>query len=165
MKVDRDALTEGLGDLLRSALVAMPEIDEVRIQPRTGSITIYYEPTALDLPRLAERLRTLNLVALDPSLDDGSTRRRPLSETAAGIHRTFGGVDARLAELTNGRWDLRSVVPFALGALALRQFVADAGALGAAPWYVLAWYAFDSFWKLNEQRTDPVDPDDTLADE
>jgi hypothetical protein len=165
VKVNRDDLTEHLGSLLQSALAAMPEIDEVRIQPRTGSVTIYYESTALDVPSLTDRLRTLNLLALDPLIDPADSGRRPLSETAAGIHRTFHGVDVRLSELTHGRWDLRSVVPFAFGALALRQFVADAGAFGAAPWYVLAWYAFDSFWKLNEQRTNPTTADDAVADE
>jgi hypothetical protein len=165
IKLGRHDLAEPFAGRLRVALMAMPEVDEVRIQPRTGSVTIYHQPAELGVDQLAQRLASQRLVTLDPTVDGPYGWQRPLSQTAAGIHETFHGVDVRLSELTNGRWDLRSVVPFALGALALRQFIADAGALGAAPWYVLAWYAFDSFWKLNEQRGVVANGDETADDE
>jgi Heavy metal associated domain 2 len=162
LRVDRDALTEPFVSTLRSALVMMPEVDEVRVQPRTGSVTIYHEPDTFGVEPLAERLATQNLMNLDPVNGDLYGRHQPLSTTAEGIHRTFHEVDVRLSELTSRRWDLRTVVPFGLGALALRALIADAGALGAAPWYVLAWYAFDSFWKLNQRHETVSEADDNL---
>jgi len=158
IKVDRHDLTDRLSALLQSALSAMPEVSEVRVQPMTGSITVYSGLRRLDPLMLSQRLGSLRLMSLDPSVGDPyADKMLPMSETARNIKSTFHGVDARLGELTNGRWDLRTVVPFALGALAVRAFIAESAALTAAPWYVLAWYAFDSFWKLNQDHAVVVD--------
>ena len=43
------------------------------------------------------------------------------------------------------------MVPATFGVLALRQIVTNFGELAGIPWYVLAWYAFDSFWKLTSR--------------
>jgi hypothetical protein len=48
---------------------------------------------------------------------------------------------------TDGQ-DLRALLPLGVGLLALRQALRGRGRLDDAPWYVLGWYAFDSFWKL-----------------
>jgi len=165
VRLETRALADDRSSELRRALLTVPDVEEVQITPRTGSVVIVYDPEALDTHGLIDSLRRARLLALDPPTDDPyAGRGLPLSETARGIRRTFHGANVRLSEITNGRWDLRSVLPFALGALAIRQFVADSGALGAAPWYVLAWYAFDSFWKLNQEHV-VVENDDDLLDE
>jgi hypothetical protein len=38
----------------------------------------------------------------------------------------------------------------------VRQMVSKSPRLNTAPWYVLAWYAFDSFMKLNAPQQDTV---------
>lgn len=155
IKLGPHALTDERAPQLRGALLALPEIEEVQTTPRTGSIVIIYDPESSDVYRLIVRLREAKVLALDPPTNDlYAGQRKPMSETAQRIHRTFHGVDMQLSQITKGQWDLRSVMPFALGAFALRQLVANPGAIGAAPWYVFAWYAFDSFWKLNEAQTD-----------
>ena len=159
VKLDREELTDEFSGQLRAALMAMPGVEEVRITSRTGSVAIRYDPAELDVDGLMELARAANLLALDAMAEDPyASRRPPPSLTARRIQRTFHEVDVRLAEITNGRWDLRSVVPAAFGMLALRQLLRDAGAFGSAPWYVLAWYAFDSFWKLNQDRRDDGEP-------
>jgi hypothetical protein len=166
LKVDRFDLTDPLSDSLRSALSRMPEVSDVRIQPMTGSITVYSRLRHLDPSMLAQRLVDLNLIALDPSTGDRHAGiSPPLSETAQSIKSTFHGVDVRLGEITHGRWDLRTVVPLALGALAIRALIAEPAVLGAARWYALAWYAFDSFWKLNQGHAVVVDDPDKEMDE
>lgn len=51
--------------------------------------------------------------------------------------------------LTEDAIDLQLLVPVGFGAIALRQFLTKGLQLDDIPWYVLAWYAFDSFIKLN----------------
>jgi hypothetical protein len=166
LKVDRFELTDAFSDSLRSALSSMPEVSDVRIQPMTGSITVYSGVRRLDPSTLARRLTELKLIELDPFTGDRYAGiSPPMSETARSIKSTFHGVDVRLGEITRGRWDLRTVVPFALGALAIRAFIAEPAALGAAPWFTLAWYAFDSFWKLNEGHAVVVEEPDPETDE
>ena len=151
IKLNPQALQDDQATTMRLALLALPEIEEVQTTPRTGSIVIFYDAGQLDVHRLIRRLRDARLLALDPPVRDPyAGQTKPLSETARRIHQTFHGVDMQLSQITSGRWDLRSVMPFALGALALRQLLANPGAIATAPWYVFAWYAFDSFWKLNQ---------------
>jgi hypothetical protein len=150
IKLDPALLDGERGERLRRALLALPDVEEIRLTPRTGSIVLVYDPDALNTRSLIARIRDARLLALDPPVDDLYASQVPLSDTAKGIRRTFSGANARLSEITEGKWDLRSVVPFAFGALALRSLMADPGAIAAAPWYALAWYAFDSFWKLNQ---------------
>jgi hypothetical protein len=45
--------------------------------------------------------------------------------------------------------DLRFLFPLSLSLLALRQLLVKGWQLELIPWYVLAWYAFDSFIKLH----------------
>jgi len=166
IKLDPRALADERAASLQRALLALPDVEEIRMTPRTGSIVVVYDQDALDTRGLITRVRQARLLAIDPPLDDlYGVQQVPLSDTARGIRRTFSEVNGRLSEITNRRWDLRSVVPFALGALALRQLVANPGIIGTAPWYVLAWYAFDSFWKLNQDHVVVERSDDVSEEE
>jgi len=159
VKLNREELTEEFSRELRASMTAVQGVQEVRTTPRTGSVVIHYDPAELDVGGLIDLARTANLLALDAlAADPYAAKRVPTSLTARRIKRTFHEVDVRLSELSSGRWDLRSVVPVAFGALAVRQIIRDFGELGAAPWYVLAWYAFDSFWKFNQERHHAAEP-------
>jgi hypothetical protein len=50
--------------------------------------------------------------------------------------------------------DLRLLAPLTLGLLALRRAARNGPRLGDAPWYVLAWYAWESYTKLNPPVAD-----------
>jgi hypothetical protein len=166
IKIDPRVLADERGVQLQRALLALPDVEEIRMTPRTGSVVVVYDPDALDMRGLIARIRQARLLAIDPPSGDlYGLQQVPLSETARGIRHTFSGVNARLSEITDGKWDLRSVVPFALGALALRQLVANPGVIAAAPWYVFAWYAFDSFWKLNQDHVVVENADDIAEEE
>ena len=52
-------------------------------------------------------------------------------------------------ELTGNEVDLGLIIPVAFGAIAIRQLIAQGLRLKDIPWYVPAWYAFDTFLKLN----------------
>lgn len=67
---------------------------------------------------------------------------RMLIETAADFNEW-----AR--ELTGNEVDLGFLIPFAFAAIAIRQFLDQGFRLREIPWYVPAWYAFDTFLKLN----------------
>jgi Heavy metal associated domain 2 len=151
--LSREDLTPEFGRELSETLTALPGISGVRVAPLTGSVVIRYDRAATDPATVLEAVRAAGLLSLDPLGGEfGGTAAEPVvpSLTARRLHDAFHDVDVRLAEITNGRWDLRSVFPASLGVLALRRLLAAPGQLGAAPWYVLAWYAFDAYWKLNE---------------
>ncbi len=159
VKLNREELSDDQGDELRSALLAIPGVRDIQANARTGSVVIQYDPAELDVAGLINLARAANVLALDAlEASPYAGKRMPPSLTAQRISHTVHEVDVRLAELSGGRWDLRSVVPVAFGVLAARAIIRDVGALGSAPWYVLAWYAFDSFWKLNQDRHQQAKP-------
>jgi len=52
-------------------------------------------------------------------------------------------------DVTGNEVDLGFLIPFAFGAIAIRQLIEQGLRLKEIPWYVPAWYAFDTFLKLN----------------
>lgn len=78
------------------------------------------------------------------------------SDIAASIQQVMSTLDEQVGRITNGTADLRLLVPMGLGALALKQLIDKGFQLDEMPWYTLAWYAFDTFVKLNN-------PGETLA--
>ncbi len=81
----------------------------------------------------------------------------PTSEVAEEMLEAVRELNVQLEWLTNGYVDLRLLMPLGLGTLALGQLITQGPKLEEIPWYNLAWYAFDSFNKLNyPQRSESV---------
>ncbi len=78
---------------------------------------------------------------------------RTSSEVASNLTDAVADLNKRVAQATNGVVDLRWLIPVGLGALAVRQLRRNGLKIETAPWYVLAYYAFDSFIKLHYTRT------------
>jgi cation transport ATPase len=147
------------GDALRSAQQALTRISgvsEVRTNHEARSVLIAYDPTSLDLADLLKAMAAAGVTVV--STPDSKNERRDdqgggaLADSITGL---FSDVDRRVADLTGGKADLRTLVPVSLAALAVREIVA--GRVTAAPWYVFLWYAFDSFMKLGRARTSSND--------
>ncbi|AFZ45153.1 hypothetical protein PCC7418_3030 [Halothece sp. PCC 7418] len=61
-------------------------------------------------------------------------------------------LDTSLRKATQGTIDARSLLSILFAALALRQLILKGFQFDDVPWYVLAWYAFDSFIKLHDHQ-------------
>jgi Protein of unknown function (DUF5132) len=72
------------------------------------------------------------------------------SQAAESLMNTVSEINTHVRQATNGIVDLQLLFPLGLGAIALKQLLQKGFELEEIPWYVLAWYAFDSFVKLNE---------------
>lgn len=71
------------------------------------------------------------------------------SNTATEIMNLMNDLSEAVRYLSNGVADLRLLMPIGFGALALRQLIDKGLELDEIPWHTFAWYAFDSFIKLN----------------
>ncbi|MBD2342543.1 DUF5132 domain-containing protein [Anabaena subtropica] len=81
----------------------------------------------------------------------------PLSNTPNGnfepandVINVISDFNSDFERMTNGVADLRLLFPLALTILAMQQLLVKGGKLKDIPWYILAWFAFDSFIKLNK---------------
>jgi len=71
------------------------------------------------------------------------------SEVAKDMMNVAHDLNNDVAKITSGAIDLRLLLPVGLGTLAVTQLLKKGLQIEEIPWYTLAWYAFDSFVKLN----------------
>lgn len=92
------------------------------------------------------------------------------SQVATQLQDMVNDLNAQTRWLTNGVLDLRILLSMGLGAIALRQLFLRGLRLDDIPWYVLAWYALDTFVKFHPETADleadhaRVQPQDEAAD-
>jgi hypothetical protein len=118
---------------------AAAQIRRFTHSPATGSILIEYSPGGIDPDQLLER------IAANVGLSG------VVSELATDGHRealvdavldTCAMLNDLAREATNGRADLRELLPGALAAAAAISFISGGGGVGRMPrWEVLLWYA------------------------
>ncbi len=124
-----------------TALNANPNIHQVRTSVQNGTITIQHDTNADSIQDVFVTFKDLGIIFTD--VTDGNT------EVAAGLSSAVVDLNKRVQQATSGLVDLRILFPLGLATLSLRQLVARGLQMEIIPWYVLAWYAFDSFIKLN----------------
>ncbi len=116
-------------------------------RPRSASLVVSYDPgRTVDV---WVRLRELGLRIPDAPVGASVEARDPGSRVMTAAK----ALDAVVPRFTSGH-DLRTLIPLTYGLLAARQLVRGEQRLQNAPWYVLAWYASESFQKAQRSRGD-----------
>lgn len=131
-----------------NALKACLEIYRVKTNIPTGSITILHGRELLSSQDLRIILQDLG-VKLVEITRESRVSVSSSSSAAAEVIQAATNLNQQVKTATNDAIDLRFLFPLSLGALAMRQLILRGWQLELIPWYVLAWYAFDSFLKLN----------------
>lgn len=133
------ALREHLGDRT-----------EVSVSPRTGSALITYDPSEMQVTTILTLLREADHVF--DRLQTPAIQHIEGSSSAVGrrLQSGLGAANRSVYVATAGTFDLRVMVPAAFAGLALRQVVSQGLRVRDAPWYLLAYYAFDSYMKLHD---------------
>jgi hypothetical protein len=93
-------------------------------------------------------LQDLGLIFSDTILKTPNVNQGP-SDAAAEVSRVAVKLNRDVRRATKGAVDLQFLLPFSFAILALRQLLVKGLQFEIIPWYVLAWYAFDSFIKLH----------------
>ena len=117
-------------------LSTCPEVTSVDLRARSASVVVRFD--SAHAGAVTERLRSLGV---DPHAVAPST---PPAGPAAAVASVNRAVQRRL-----GGTDLRVLVPLGLGLLAARRAMRGEERLADAPWYLLAWYASETFWKFH----------------
>jgi hypothetical protein len=74
------------------------------------------------------------------------------SAISQDLENLMSDINADVNRMTNGVADLRLLVPLALGLFTIRQLIKQGLKLEEIPWYILAWFTFDAFIKLNNNN-------------
>lgn len=126
------------------ALNANPQINDVRMNSHSGSITINHQTVDGNLDGIFATLKDVGII-FGELTDAGGGK----SQAATGVTNAVVDLNQRVARASGGAIDLRFLFPLGLGALAVRQLMVKGWQIETMPWYALAWYAFDSFIKLH----------------
>lgn len=126
------------------ALQAHPQVDRLKTNIHHGSITISHIAPAGNLESIYAALRDLGAIFAETTTLTGDK-----SIAAAGVANAAVDLNQRVTRASHGAVDLRFLFPLGLGLLSIRQLAIKGLQLEIIPWYVLAWYAFDSFIKLH----------------
>lgn len=133
---------------IAKALEAEPGVHDVRANVQTGSIIVHHAHKDDAWGEFSAVLQDLGIIVGGitgvelPSMNGKS-------EMASDLTSAVSDLNKRVGQATEGLIDLRLLVPIGLGALAIRQLLRNGLQIEGAPWYVLAYYAFDSFIKLH----------------
>ncbi len=135
---------------LRQAVSEVDGVARCDASPRTTSLVVHYDNAGLDMAQLAGAVGGLvPEEEAEGGRPDLAHERHPHSRFARGLNARFVALDRRIRQLTGHRVDLKLVLPVGFGVLAARQIITSSGGLPTIPWYVLLWYAFDSYLRLH----------------
>jgi len=123
-------------------LDAQPNISQVKTNIQNGSIVIHHERNDESWENVVATLKDIGIIFADITTESHS-------EAAATVANAVFDLNDRVEKVTNGTVDLRIIFPLSLAMLSIRQLLKQGLRLEIIPWYVLAWYAFDSFIKLH----------------
>ncbi|WP_414575585.1 HMA2 domain-containing protein [Anabaena sp. CCY 9402-a] len=126
---------------IANTLEAKPNVQEVRTNIDHGSILIKHDGTNGSFKDVLATLQDLGIIFAE--ITDGNTK------AATTVASTVVDLNKRVKQATDGVVDIRFLFPLGLSILAVRQLIIKGLQFEIIPWYVLAWYSFDSFIKLH----------------
>ncbi len=127
------------------ALSASAAVSTATARWQTTSLVVKYDVANTDA--VWSQLAQLGL----DSRASRATEAQEDVEPSTRVTRAIIGANEAVRRRAGGN-DLRTFVPLGFGLLALRQFVRDDQRLADAPWYLLAWYASETFQKFHQPR-------------
>ena len=123
---------------LAKALEASPQVSSVETNLHSGTLIVHHKEEALE--DIRSKLEDLGVILM--AATGVEMRTKSLADAVSDLER-------RLSSQTKGILNLKLLVPLGFGALAVLQLARRGFQLDGAPWYILAYFAFESFIRIN----------------
>lgn len=142
-------------DDLQTQLQSLPGIDDVRLNPAAGSVTVHYDRTHHSMAGILGFLEDLDVVvdsiAHLPSLENGTTVTESHG-TAPAFITAINDLNQRLRKTTGLPIDLKQLLPLAFAGAGFWSIARRGLMIDRVPGWLLLWFAFDIFVKLHSER-------------
>ena len=134
---------------IAEALQTFPYVSRVQTNLNAGTIIVHHDEEALE--DIKSKLNDLGVILMAAVGVESSS----MSLTDA-----VSDLDKHLGLGTKGILNLKLLVPLGFGALAVLQLARQGLQIGSAPWYLIAYFALESYIKLNspEDKSAPGGP-------
>lgn len=138
IKVSRRRRSPEEMDRLAGALRASPKVSRVETNLYAGTLIVHHKEKALT--DITAELKDLGVIVL--AATGIETSAKSLTDAVSDLEDQVGPALGNIL-------DLKLLVPLGFGALAALQLARRGLEIGGAPWYLLAYFAIESFVKLN----------------
>lgn len=134
---------------IAEVLEASPQVSSVQANLNTGTIIVHHKEDALE--DITSRLQDMGVILMAAA---------GVETSSMSLADAVSDLDKHLDLGTRGLLNLKLLVPLGFGALAVLQLARQGLQIGSAPWYLLAYFAFESYIKLNrpEDKCAPEGP-------
>lgn len=131
---------------IQKRLIKVPGVQSVEVNERTGSVLVHHDTQENTL----ELINSAVAEVAAEIFEIAAEAEAPGFSTLAGLLRTrVHSLNSSVAQATDQKVDLRSAVPIFLLGASLVRFIQEKSWWGEVPAFVLFYYAWDSFLKLN----------------
>ena len=130
---------------LAEALQASSKVDEVKTNVYAGTLIVHHKEKAL--PDIRAQLKDLGVIVM--AATGVETSPQSLTDAVSDLMKQEGPIAGSLPSL-------KLLVPMGFGVLAALQLARRGLEMGGAPWYLLAYFAVESYIKLNGPQDKPA---------
>ncbi|BAY17141.1 hypothetical protein NIES21_29760 [Anabaenopsis circularis NIES-21] len=127
--------------------VFFPQIDQVKVNSQTGSITIYTPAENSNFAEIIDKLQAQGLVIITPG-----EKSQPVKLT-----QTLFKFNQQVTNITKESVDLRVIIPFTVVAIVLKRLLPPLARWKTTTLYLLLWYGLESLVKLSDKKKPPTD--------
>ncbi|BDA73298.1 hypothetical protein CAL7716_074640 [Calothrix sp. PCC 7716] len=133
---------------ISTSLQAPRFINSVEYNHETGSILVHHDTHEHALEAIKDIMKNLGIVFADVTGASEIVQKNGEKE-GSDLPSAIYNLNQEIRQLTNGLVDLRFLLPLGLFALGLMQLQVYGLQLELMPWYLLIYFAFETFVKLN----------------
>jgi hypothetical protein len=141
VKVDPESRDPQLMENLQKRLHSREGIQDVSVNPATGSVTVNYDHIRYSTAGIMGLLEELDVI-IDSTLGGEAT-------VSSGFLAALDDLNARLHAATGIPVDVKLLMPFALAGAGIWSIAKNGLMLQSVPGTLLLWLAFDMFVKLH----------------
>ncbi|MBE9007273.1 hypothetical protein IQ259_19925 [Fortiea sp. LEGE XX443] len=134
--------------IANSLKVFFPQVDQVKLNDQTGSITIYSTAESSSITEILEKLQTRGIIIIDIP----GEKSQP-----AKLTQTIFNFNQQVKQITKESVDLRVIIPFILVAIVFKRLLPPLARWKTTTLYLLLWYALESLVKLSDDEKSPTD--------
>lgn len=137
---------------ISSALQSHPDVDNVQYNAQTGSILVHHNPHHRSLEQFEDIMKDFGVIFADVTGSAELLSFDGTSESSFDLTKALSDLNQQVLLATNGVVDLQYVLPLGLGAIAVLQLLTFGWQFELVPWFVLGYFAVDSYIKLNSNQ-------------
>ncbi|MBU7581409.1 MAG: hypothetical protein KAF91_00590 [Nostoc sp. TH1S01] len=125
-----------------------PQIDQLKVNFQTGSMTIYAAAESCDFTEILEKLQAQGIIIIDTP----GEKSQP-----AKFIPTLSNLNEQVKQITKDSVDLRVIIPFTVVAIAFKRLLPPLARWKTTTLYLLLWYGLESLVKLSDNEKPPTD--------